>query len=96
MLHTRYEYVPIMIRAFRLSTIMSNSISSAFIVNWLVVCMYVLVYAVRYAPMRVLVMTIEEEPPSLKTYDNDRQRNGTPFSKPFEDFYKKCLQKNPK
>lgn len=26
----------------------------------------------KYPPMRVLVLTIEEEPPSIKTYDNDR------------------------
>lgn len=50
----------------------------------------------NYAPMRVLVLTIEEEPPSLRSYENDRQRTGAPFSKGFEEFYKKCLQKNPK
>ena len=46
--------------------------------------------------MKVLVLTIEESPPSLKTYSNDRQRDGAPFSNNFDDFYKKCLQKNPK
>lgn len=30
----------------------------------------------KYAPMKVLVMTIEEEPPSLKSYKDDLQRNG--------------------
>ena len=47
----------------------------------------------QYAPMRILVLTIEEEPPSLKSYSNDKQRTGAAFSKYFEDFYKKCLQK---
>lgn len=46
--------------------------------------------------MKVLVLTIEEAPPSLKTYSNDRQRDGAPFSNNFDDFYRKCLQKNPK
>ena len=46
--------------------------------------------------MRVLVLTIEEPPPSLKAYPNDRQRDGAPFSCNFDDFYKKCLQKNPR
>ncbi len=51
----------------------------------------------KFAPMRVLVLTIEEEPPSLRCYDSDRQPlGGQPFSKAFEEFYKKCLQKNPK
>ena len=46
--------------------------------------------------MRVLVLTIEEPPPSLKAYPNDRQRDGAPFSSNFDDFYKRCLQKNPR
>lgn len=50
----------------------------------------------RFAPMRVLVLTIEEDPPGLKSYDNDRQASGAPFSRMFEEFYKKCLQKNPR
>ncbi len=33
----------------------------------------------RYAPMRVLVLTTEEEPPSLKSYDNDKQKTGASF-----------------
>lgn len=44
--------------------------------------------------MKVLVLTIEEPPPSLKEYPNDKQRDGAPFSSNFDDFYKKCLQKN--
>jgi serine/threonine protein kinase len=46
--------------------------------------------------MRVLVLTIEEPPPSLKAYPNDRQRDGAHFSSNFDDFYKKCLQKSPR
>lgn len=30
----------------------------------------------HFPPMRVLVLTIEEDPPSLKNYENDRQRTG--------------------
>ena len=48
------------------------------------------------SPMRVLVVTIEEEPPSLKSYSNETQRTGAPFSSAFDEFYKKCLQKKPK
>lgn len=51
----------------------------------------------HHSPMRVLVLTIEEEPPSLKCYrDGALQRTGEPFSSLFEDFYRKCLQKNPR
>ena len=40
------------------------------------------------------MLTIEEEPPSLWTYPTgERQRTGAPFSKAFEEFYVKCLQK---
>eukprot|EP00604_Paraphysomonas_vestita_P000161 CAMPEP_0174824608 /NCGR_PEP_ID=MMETSP1107-20130205/36066_1 /TAXON_ID=36770 /ORGANISM="Paraphysomonas vestita, Strain GFlagA" /LENGTH=302 /DNA_ID=CAMNT_0016052845 /DNA_START=248 /DNA_END=1152 /DNA_ORIENTATION=+ len=49
----------------------------------------------KYPPMRVIVLTIEEDPPSLKSYENDRQRTGAPFSKNFEDFIKKALCKVP-
>ena len=48
------------------------------------------------SPMRVLVVTIEEEPPNLKSYSSESQRTGAPFSSAFDEFYKKCLQKNPK
>jgi serine/threonine-protein kinase OSR1/STK39 len=30
----------------------------------------------KYAAMRVLVLTIEEEPPTLRNYDDDKQRTG--------------------
>ena len=46
--------------------------------------------------MRVLVLTIEEEPPGLRCYPNNLQRTSQPFSSLFEEFYKKCLQKNPR
>ena len=46
--------------------------------------------------MRVLVLTIEEEPPSLYTYPTPLSRTGLQFTTLFEDFYKKCLTKNPK
>lgn len=47
--------------------------------------------------VHTLKSLIEEEPPSLKSYSSDKQHlNSVPFSKFYEDFYKKCLQKNPK
>jgi serine/threonine protein kinase len=46
--------------------------------------------------MRVLILTIEEEPPGLYSYADDKEITGAPFSKHYEDFFKKCLQKNPK
>ena len=65
----------------------------------------------KFPPMRVLILTIEGniiityteillilligEPPSLNSYDDKKQCNGLPFSSAFEDFYSKCLQKNP-
>ena len=48
------------------------------------------------SPMRVLIVTIEEDPPSLKSYSSDLQRSGAPFSAEFDDFYKRCLQKKPR
>ena len=50
----------------------------------------------HHSPMRVLVLTIEEEPPSLYTYPTPLSRTGLQFTTLFEDFYKKCLTKNPK
>ncbi|KAG5182103.1 putative protein kinase [Tribonema minus] len=50
----------------------------------------------KLEPMKVLLMTIEQEPPSLKTYADDKQPNGEPFSKAFREFVRLCLQKNPK
>jgi serine/threonine-protein kinase OSR1/STK39 len=48
----------------------------------------------KYAPMKVLVMTIEEDPPSLQSYKDNLQPNGQPFSRLFEDLCEKCLQKD--
>eukprot|EP00953_Heterococcus_sp_UTEX-ZZ885_P004884 3114-Heterococcus_DN1.PRE.4 len=47
-------------------------------------------------PVRVLLMTIEQEPPSLKSYKDDRQPDGESFSRSFKEFVRLCLQKNPK
>jgi serine/threonine protein kinase len=43
-----------------------------------------------------MVMTIEGDPPGLGCYENKKQRSGAAFSKAFEDFISKCLQKLPK
>ena len=54
----------------------------------------------NHSAMRVLVLTIEGEPPSLRCYGEDRgtdkQRTSAPFSKEFEDFCSQCLKKNPR
>jgi serine/threonine-protein kinase OSR1/STK39 len=50
----------------------------------------------RMEPMKVLLMTIEQDPPSLKSYGEDRQPDGEAFSRPFKEFVRLCLQKNPK
>ncbi|CAN0121431.1 unnamed protein product, partial [Heterosigma akashiwo] len=50
----------------------------------------------HYPPMKVLLMTIQEDPPSLRSYDDDRQANGEPFSKHFKELVKACLQKDPR
>jgi serine/threonine-protein kinase OSR1/STK39 len=49
-------------------------------------------------PMRVLIKTIEEEPPTLRAYPHDKQlfEGGPLYSAQFEDFYRRCLQKVPK
>lgn len=49
----------------------------------------------HYPPMKVLIMTIEQEPPSLKNYPDDKQCNGQSFSRSFDDFVRKCLHKDP-
>jgi serine/threonine-protein kinase OSR1/STK39 len=38
-------------------------------------------------PMRILVLTIEEEPPSLRCYRDDKQRTGAPFSSVNEVYF---------
>eukprot|EP01029_Cantina_marsupialis_P014647 TRINITY_DN3211_c0_g1_i2.p1 TRINITY_DN3211_c0_g1~~TRINITY_DN3211_c0_g1_i2.p1 ORF type:complete len:387 (-),score=128.21 TRINITY_DN3211_c0_g1_i2:204-1364(-) len=43
------------------------------------------------SPMRVLMLTLQKPPPSLKTYGD----SGPKFSTHFHDFVKQCLQKDP-
>lgn len=56
----------------------------------------------KYPPMKVLLKTIQEDPPSFHTYDNDddewlhpQDRSGS-WSDSFRDMTSWCLQKNPK
>jgi serine/threonine protein kinase len=55
-------------------------------------------YANLNSTMAIVKVTIDGDPPSLKSYPHDKQLNaeGQPFSKNYDDFIKKCLQKNPK
>lgn len=47
----------------------------------------------KYPPMKVLLMTIQEPPPSLDTYDDNEDANK--WSRSFRDVIKLCLQKDP-
>lgn len=47
----------------------------------------------RFQPMKVLLLTLQEDPPSLRTYDDDG--SGHQFSRHFKDVVKLCLQKDP-
>lgn len=47
----------------------------------------------HFAPMKVLIMTIQQEPPSLKSYPDDRSVDGEPFSRGFREIVRLCLQK---
>jgi serine/threonine-protein kinase OSR1/STK39 len=64
----------------------------------------------KYPPMKVLILTIQEDPPSLSSYDvetgfasgeEDYDSDGTgstivdTYSSDFEDFVRLCLQKDP-
>jgi serine/threonine-protein kinase OSR1/STK39 len=55
----------------------------------------------KYPPMKVLIMTIQEDPPSLDTYDEeagddfDTLENEEVYSKSFRSLVDTCLQKNP-
>eukprot|EP00429_Kryptoperidinium_foliaceum_P020754 CAMPEP_0176028436 /NCGR_PEP_ID=MMETSP0120_2-20121206/13957_1 /TAXON_ID=160619 /ORGANISM="Kryptoperidinium foliaceum, Strain CCMP 1326" /LENGTH=322 /DNA_ID=CAMNT_0017361647 /DNA_START=292 /DNA_END=1260 /DNA_ORIENTATION=- len=55
----------------------------------------------RYPPMKVLILTIQEDPPSLDTYDEEDGMEDEmdlveeDFSKNFRQLVEKCLQKNP-
>ncbi|CAN0410181.1 unnamed protein product, partial [Discosporangium mesarthrocarpum] len=50
----------------------------------------------KLEPMKVLMQTIEQEPPSLKSYADDRQQDGVVFGRNFKEVLRFCLQKNPK
>ncbi len=50
----------------------------------------------KLEPMKVLLKTIEQDPPSLKTYEGDKQPDGEAFSRSFKEFIRLCLQKLPK
>ncbi|CAK4624474.1 hypothetical protein LEN26_003556 [Aphanomyces euteiches] len=47
----------------------------------------------RYQPMKVLLLTLQEDPPSLRSYDDDG--TGHQFSRHFKDMVRLCLQKDP-
>eukprot|EP00934_Nitzschia_sp_Nitz4_P001625 Nitzschia sp. Nitz4//scaffold20_size174350//143601//145004//NITZ4_002125-RA/size174350-processed-gene-0.117-mRNA-1//-1//CDS//3329541878//1625//frame0 len=57
----------------------------------------------KYPPMKVLILTIQEEPPSLETYDEETGTEDDAsqpdmdedFSKAFRQLVDKCLQKDP-
>ena len=57
----------------------------------------------KYPPMKVLILTIQEDPPSLDTYDEEDDGEADDlieyfdedFSKTFRSFVDLCLQKNP-
>jgi serine/threonine-protein kinase OSR1/STK39 len=48
----------------------------------------------KYPPMKVLILTIQEEPPSLDTYDDD-DGSVEEWTKGFQNIISMCLQKNP-
>ncbi|TYZ62486.1 hypothetical protein PybrP1_001988 [[Pythium] brassicae (nom. inval.)] len=47
----------------------------------------------RFQPMKVLLLTLQEDPPSLRTYGDDA--SGHQFGRHFKDVVKLCLQKDP-
>jgi serine/threonine-protein kinase OSR1/STK39 len=53
----------------------------------------------KYPPMKVLILTIQEDPPSLDTYDeeddDDVEEFDEEFSKSFQQLVATCLQKDP-
>jgi serine/threonine-protein kinase OSR1/STK39 len=53
----------------------------------------------KYPPMKVLIMTIQDDPPSLDTYDDEDEEDAMmsqeQYSYLFDSFVSLCLQKNP-
>ena len=53
----------------------------------------------KYPPMKVLILTIQEDPPSLESYDDDVDEDedtyDEDFSKAFHSLISQCLQKKP-
>ena len=50
----------------------------------------------HHPPMKVLLLTLQEDPPSLESYDSPKHSSGKEFSKHFKDFVRRCLQRDPK
>jgi len=50
----------------------------------------------HYPPMKVLLLTMQQDPPSLKSYPDDKSVDGEPFSRGFREIVRLCLQKDPK
>lgn len=44
-------------------------------------------------PMKVLMLTIQEEPPSLRSYPTEKSCTGESFSRSFKEMVRMCLQK---
>ena len=50
----------------------------------------------KYPPMKVLLLTIQQPPPSLDTYDDDSYGDDERlYSRPFRDVVRLCLEKEP-
>ena len=54
----------------------------------------------KYPPMKVLILTIQEDPPSMETYELHDDDSGVmedteEWSKPFQQLISWCLEKNP-
>lgn len=46
-----------------------------------------------HPPMKVLLLTIQEEPPSLRSYSTEKSCTGESFSRSFKEMVRMCLQK---
>merc|ERR1712091_126446 len=46
-----------------------------------------------HPPMKVLLLTIQGEPPSLRSYTTEKSCTGEPFSRSFKEMVRMCLQK---